>query len=186
MHLNEQLFLAINHLAHQNAVLDAFMVFSAQYIPLILALTLIGAWFWPRARRAAFRAAVSGAGALILAPLVGLLYSQARPFALGLGTQLIHHVADNGFPSDHTAVSFGVAVSLLLSGDVLGPYAFVLALLVGFARIFVGVHFPTDVLAGAALGTLVALLVHVLRHRIDRIADLITRVQNMILRKKGD
>ncbi len=183
MHLNEQLFLAINHLAHKNTVLDAFMVFCAQYIPIILGFTLIGAWFWPRERRAAFRAAVSGAGALVLAPVVGLLYYQVRPFALGLGTKLIHHVTDNGIPSDHTAVSFGVAVSLLLSGSGLGPYAIALAVLVGFARIFVGVHFPSDVLAGATLGTLVALLIHWGRRWIDHVADYIHRVQTRVLRR---
>ncbi len=183
MHLNEQLFLAINHLAHRNAVLDAFMVFFAEYTPLILALTLIGAWFWPRERRAAFRAAVSGLGALILAPVVGLFHYQALPFVLGLGSPLIHHAANNGFPSDHASVSFGVAVSLLFSGSRLGPYTLVLALLVGFARIFVGVHFPSDVLAGAVLGTVVALLIHFGRKWVDCVADWIHRVQTRVLRR---
>ncbi len=183
MHLNEQLFLAINHLAHKDTVLDAFMVFCAQYIPIILALTLIGAWFWPRERRAAFRAAVSGAGALVLAPVVGLLHYQALPFVLGLGSPLIQHAANNGFPSDHASVSFGVAVSLLLSGSRLGPYAITLAVLVGFARIFVGVHFPSDVLAGACLGTVVALLIHFGRKWVDCVADWIHRVQTRVLRR---
>jgi len=184
--LDKRLFLAVNHLSHQNAFLDAIMVFCAQYIPFILAGGLIIAWFYPRARHAAFRAALSGAGALILAPIVGLLHYHKLPFVLGLGTPLITHAPNNGFPSDHASLCFGVAVSLLFSASPLGPYALVLALLVGFARIFVGVHFPTDVLAGAGLGTLVAGLVHLGGGWVDRIADLIQRWQNMILhREKG-
>lgn len=182
---NERLFLAINHLAHRNGVLDIIMVLSAQYIPFLLAALLLGAWFWRRARHvsAAFRAALSGLLALSIAPLLGLLHYQPLPFVLGLGEPLISHEANNSFPSDHASLAFAVAVSLLLSGDGLGPYALSLAVLVGFARLFVGVHLPSDVLAGALLGTLVALLIHLLGGQIDRLATSVYKVQQIVFKK---
>jgi len=183
MNPNEWLFLAINHLAHHHNALDLIMILSAQYIPFLLAALLLGAWFWHGARHiyAAFRAVLSGLLALGLAPLLGLFHYQPLPFVLGLGRPLIAHEANNGFPSDHASLAFAVVTSLLLSRHALGPYALALAFLVGFARIFVGVHFPSDVLAGALLGTLGALLIYAFGRQIDRLADLTYKVQERIL-----
>ncbi len=60
------------------------------------------------------------------------------------------------FPSGHAATSFAAAVVLAFALPALAPAFFVLAALVGFSRLYVGVHFPLDVLAGAALGAAVA------------------------------
>jgi undecaprenyl-diphosphatase len=60
------------------------------------------------------------------------------------------------FPSGHAATSFAAAVVLAVALPALAPAFFVLAALVGFSRLYVGVHFPLDVLAGAALGAALA------------------------------
>ncbi|MFJ1703627.1 phosphatase PAP2 family protein [Kitasatospora sp. NPDC088346] len=62
------------------------------------------------------------------------------------------------FVSDHSAMSMGIAVALMLVNRRLGLVAGVLALLQGFCRMFMGVHYPTDVLGGYALATAVVLL----------------------------
>jgi len=180
---DERLFLTINRLSHHSHLLDSIMAWSAQWIPVLLAAVLLATWLWKRraADHPSFRAALAGAVALGCAPIVGLLHHQAQPSALGLGRTLIAHVSGNSFPSEHTALSFGVAVSLLLSGSGLWPVALALAFLVGFARIFVGVHFPLDVLIGAALGTLVALLLDLGRTGIDRAADWVYGVECRVL-----
>lgn len=79
------------------------------------------------------------------------------------------------------SLGFAVAISLLLSHHALGPYTLALALLVGFAWVFVGVHFPSAVLAGGLLGSLGALLIHLFRRQIDGLADLTYKVQERIL-----
>jgi len=179
--LNEQVFLQLNGLAHHSALLDRFMVVSAEYIPFVLAALLLALWFRGGARRAAFRAALSGGIGLGFARLLGLAHYQPLPFVLGLGHPLIAHAANNGFPSDHATLGFSVAASLLLSGSRLGPLALALAALVGFARIFVGVHFPFDVLAGTALGVGTGLLIHAGGRWVDRLADRAEELQKRLL-----
>ncbi len=63
----------------------------------------------------------------------------------------------SSFPSGHAATSFAGAVVLVLLVRRAVPLLFVLAAAVAFSRVYVGVHYPLDVLAGAVLGTTVAL-----------------------------
>lgn len=72
---------------------------------------------------------------------------------------LIENPKDYSFPSGHTLVSFEGAVSILLKNKKRGIAALALAILIAFSRLYLFVHFPTDVLAGAALGTVIAVLV---------------------------
>ena len=62
----------------------------------------------------------------------------------------------SSFPSGHTSTSFACAYVISRLAPRLTVYVFVLAALIGFSRIYVGVHYPLDVLAGAVLGLLVA------------------------------
>ncbi len=59
---------------------------------------------------------------------------------------------DYSFPSGHTFASFAAAVSIFLYYKKAGAAAVVLAFLIGFSRLYLFVHFPTDVMAGAVLG----------------------------------
>jgi undecaprenyl-diphosphatase len=63
---------------------------------------------------------------------------------------------DASFPSGHAATSFAAATILTFAWPRLAPLFFVLAAAVAFSRVYVGVHYPLDVIGGAALGVLVA------------------------------
>jgi undecaprenyl-diphosphatase len=65
---------------------------------------------------------------------------------------------DASFPSGHAATSFAAATMLSLSFPRFAPFLYVLAAAVAFSRVYVGVHYPLDVLGGALLGTLVAVV----------------------------
>lgn len=74
---------------------------------------------------------------------------------------LIEPPDDFSFPSGHTAVSFAAAASVFFSGyKIAAVVLFIFASLVGCSRLYLGVHYLTDVLAGAAIGILVAYFVH--------------------------
>jgi undecaprenyl-diphosphatase len=73
---------------------------------------------------------------------------------------------DYSFPSGHTAISFAAASYIFADGHPKsGAVALVYAGLVGLSRLYIGVHYPSDVLAGAAIGTACALFTKFLRNR---------------------
>lgn len=73
---------------------------------------------------------------------------------------LIHNPRDYSFPSGHTLASFEGAVSIWLYNRKWGTAALILAALIGFSRMYLFVHFPTDVLGGLVLGVLIAFFIH--------------------------
>lgn len=92
---------------------------------------------------------------LFLKPMVGRI----RPYDL-LGYEiLIPPVGDPSFPSGHTSASFAAAAALYAIDRRWGTAAYFFAVLMGFSRLYLGVHFPTDVLAGAVIGVFMAKLV---------------------------
>lgn len=170
----------INAPAGHNALLDLFGVVLAKFAPEIWALIFLIMWFWPpyrrtRARRAVVYAVVSGVVALVINIVITHLAPyRPRPFVLEphLVHQLISHKPDSSFPSDHAAGSFGFAIGLLFAGISDGLWALLLALAVAWARVFVGVHWPTDVLVGALVGIVSGFLVLRLRKSLDWLVQL--------------
>lgn len=156
---------AINNLAGRSDVLDAVMKVVAQDFIYLMVPVVIGLWFWPvgetRAlnQRVAFLACVSALAALALGVLLGDLYYQDRPFVFDHATRLlVNHATDNSFPSDHTTVAFAVAGALIVWRRLLGMVLVATALALGLARVYVGVHWPSDVAAGATIGFCVGLV----------------------------
>ena len=69
---------------------------------------------------------------------------------------VVRRLGDYSFPSGHTSASFAAATAIYAIDRRWGAAAYVLAALIGFSRLYLGVHFPTDVLAGAVVGILAA------------------------------
>jgi len=117
-------------------------------VPLAFALSFVPGVSAERALRQRFWLAVvtSITAALLLATLVTRLYSDARAFVSRSETRpLVSHAADNGFPSEHATVNFAIAGTLIWWRRWIGFIAIFLASLIGFARVFVGVHWPCDI-----------------------------------------
>lgn len=129
--------------------------------------------------RAARRAVAAALGATALALLAGQIIShlvdRARPFvAHPHGVHLFSaHAADPGFPSDHATASFAIAVAIFLRHRRAGTPALVVAALISVARVAMGLHYPSDVVAGALLGSLAALTLWIpqIRRVLDALAD---------------
>jgi undecaprenyl-diphosphatase len=178
-----RLYAAINGLAGRSPVLDDLGIAAAKYGPYLFMALLVALWFWPGTREArrgrqvtGAIAAASAAVALIINQLLGHLWYRDRPFVGHHAILLLPASHDPSFPSDHAAFAFGIAVALFLAYWRLGGGALVLATLMSMARVFVGEHYPMDVLAGAAIGTLVALVLFSRRDRVGRLLDPVLRL----------
>ncbi len=92
---------------------------------------------------------------MLLKPIV----ARIRPYDLLGYDVLVHRLSDYSFPSGHTAASFAAATAIYAMNKKWGIGAYIFAALMGFSRLYLGVHFPTDVLAGAFTGWLAAKIV---------------------------
>src|SRR3954465_14749128 len=126
-------------------------------------------------RRASVAAVLSAGLGLAVGKGISELVDRARPFVADPhGVHLFSaHAADPGFPSDHATAAFAIAVAILLRKRGWGIAALVAAAALSVGRVALGVHYPSDVLAGAALGSAAALALWAspLRGRVDRVAD---------------
>ncbi|MFJ6217224.1 phosphatase PAP2 family protein [Streptomyces sp. NPDC092296] len=147
--------------------LDSAVSWIGEY-GILLGLAALCLTAWLRARRrpdapVAVAAVAWAPLAVALAEILNIpiraLVSRPRPFVNHTGLQVLASGKDDfSFVSDHATMTMAVAVALLLVERRLGIAAVGLALLEGFCRVFMGVHYPTDVLGGYALGTAVVLL----------------------------
>lgn len=127
------------------------------------------------ARRGVIAAGLSAAVALGIANVISALVDRPRPFVGDPdGVHLfVHHAANAGFPSDHATAGFAIAVAILLRSRRWGFVAVAMAAVLAVSRVAIGVHYPTDVAAGAALGSATALALYAapVRWWLDDVAD---------------
>jgi len=178
--LDYTLFHSINGLAGRSGSLDALMIGSAKYLPIVFALALVALWLsWrPRNQQGAFLAGVSALTALGLGQLIGKAFPRPRPYLSHSVNQLIPPSLDTSFPSDHAILGFAVAVMVWRYNRRAGVALLVLATLMAIARVFVGAHYPGDVLGGAVLGALTSSAVEALSERppIATLLDAVFRI----------
>ncbi len=143
--INRAIFLYINGLVG-NPFWNTLNCVIATISPYIYALFLF--IFYIRGNRdKSLYAFYSAIFALIINYLIGLFYFHPRPFMIGLGQTLLKHSPDSSFPSDHATLAFSIALSLLMDREwKMGTILFIFAILTGFARIYIGIHFPLDIL----------------------------------------
>jgi undecaprenyl-diphosphatase len=157
------LCLTINEWAQDTPWLHGFFKTYAGYGVVLFAVLLVAGYVIARRQRDLDLLTASlWAG---LAPLIAVAVNQ--PIAAGVGEPrpfavfphallLAHRSADPSFTSDHATMAGAVAVGLLLVSRRLGTVAAAAAVLMAFARVYVGAHYPVDVLAGLVLGGAVA------------------------------
>ena len=99
--------------------------------------------------------------AVIVSEGLSALFDRARPFVANKEiTLLVTHNADGGFPSHHMTVMVVIAASLWFRNHNLGLILFALSIVSGLARIGAGIHYPTDILAGLAIGWVCAIIIN--------------------------
>ena len=153
-------------------------LFAAGWLILLVPIGLAGLWMSGDGaqREAAVKALLATCTALGLNALIGLLWYHPRPFVAGIGRSFMHHAPDSSFPSDHGTIMFTVALVLAASsvpaakrfGRSLLPLAFVVA----WSRVFLGVHWPMDMLGALAMAVGVTLLFQM--PLLDRLSSTLT------------
>ncbi|WP_295762651.1 undecaprenyl-diphosphatase [Undibacterium sp.] len=160
--LNQTLFFWLNTPEHSSALALTLAIFLAEQ--LIWAVPLLIGICWLRGNEATRKtmliATASGLLGLLINQVIGLAWLHPRPFMIGLGHTLIPHVADSSFPSDHLTLWWAVAFNLSLQrrARILGVALVLLGVPIAWARIYLGVHFPFDMLGAIAVAALCAWL----------------------------
>jgi undecaprenyl-diphosphatase len=136
-------------------------------------------------RRAAVAATAAAGLALLIAQPIADAVDRARPFVAHPSEAhlLIARSTDPSFPSDHATGAFAIAAAVWMYDRTAGTLFLVLAVVLGFARVYVGTHYPGDVVGGAILGCLVALALRwgPVRGVLERIADACSQLWDRIL-----
>ena len=164
--LDYKLMRLINGLAKHSKWLDYLGIFAAVYLIWIMAAVALSVFFFVPKNINRLRYLLvllaSGVGGYLIATMIGLTYGRARPFLSfdGLNQLIATSFSHKSFPSSHATLAFALAFAVLMFNKPVGIVMIVLACLVAWGRVYVGVHYPLDVVAGAILGALVSLVVY--------------------------
>ncbi|MEC4568711.1 undecaprenyl-diphosphatase [Paenibacillus sp. CMAA1739] len=156
------LFHWINELANHLVFLNGTMRFLAQYAPYLFGVALLVYWFTFKTsnRMMVLEAVITVCIGFIISWGLGHLFYRDRPFVGHTVIQLIHHDPNASFPSNHALGAFALAAILWLHHQKYRVLWMVLAVLIAISRVWTGVHYPSDILAGALIGTGCAVGVH--------------------------
>lgn len=158
------LFLQIYGLSHKILILDVLMIFGAQYLIFVTFLLIAVLFFFGKKeeRKAIFFIFFGYIISQIIIFVIHHFYFEPRPFITLPIAPLIQHAADAAFPSRHTTIMSVIAFGFTFCKSKYTLLFILLMLFVGFSRIFVGVHYPLDILGGIITGLISIILAKLL------------------------
>lgn len=158
--MDSKFFHLINNLSGFSFI-DALMVFCAVYLIWIELGLFLALWIsnynlkstTRRRHRILFLGFLSAGFGYFINQIIALFYFRSRPFVENEWTARLIEKSDfdKSFPSDHTVVAFSLALAVFFYNKKLGAVLLVMASLISLSRIYVGVHYPLDVLAGIVI-----------------------------------
>lgn len=163
--MNYQWLRDINNLSVGHPLLDRIMIDAAQYLIFVsfalLALLLVGQGRRRRWATVVLPTVVTLVVGYLLGLLAASLHPEQRPFTTHPGVHLlVQHPAGASFPSDHATAAFTIALAVAIFLSV--PWGILLGMLavtIGFARVFDGLHYPGDIGGGLLVGAVATALV---------------------------
>lgn len=149
------LFQQVNNLAGKWVCLDSLGIFVARYFGYILTLLVFLIPLF--CKRAGWKIVPQSFLAAVLArfgivELIRWLWERPRPFIEQNVNLLLDKTSETAFPSGHAAFLFALSTVVYLYNKKAGTFFFLASFLISISRVFVGVHWPSDILAGALVG----------------------------------
>ena len=185
------LFHAVNSTVATRDWLEDGTTAVADVIVPLYALATVGLWFLARPygpmrwKLASASALLAAAVALLANQAISHLWERPRPFTThsALTHVLGARTTDPSFPSDHAAAAFAIAFAVFAFSRRAGAVFLAVAALIGLSRIALGMHYPSDVVAGVLVGLASAALVtHAGRPWVSRLVGPVSRVSDPLLR----
>jgi undecaprenyl-diphosphatase len=179
------LFQLINGWAGQWPLVDELMrlLVNDYGLTTAMGLGLVALWLEGRdqaSRRSNQETVLMSVVSLVVANILlrscNLIYFRPRPFHSHPVNILFYYPTDSSLPSNAATVGFSLAMSIWTSNRRAGMAYFLAALLFGLSRVFCGVHFPGDILAGLLLGGGLAYVVSRQRHRLHPLFSFIISI----------
>jgi undecaprenyl-diphosphatase len=156
--INALLFALINASASPSFVVLSFARAAAVGGVYAVAIVPVGLWLIgsTRQRGAVVATLIGVAIAMTVNLLITSLWFHPRPFMVGVGNTFLSHVPETSFPSDHVTlvVSLGLGLIATRSSVLGGILVTVAGLIIGWARVYLGVHWPFDVLGSIAVAVI--------------------------------
>lgn len=187
--MNMELFRMINNLANGSGILDGIMIFFSKYVPYIfmaaIAIIFISGITKKNSnnRKAAVSTFVITVFNLILSFIIGSIYYVDRPFVHNKVNLLYPHIQDASFPSDHATGTMSIALGLKKYNKLFSRILTILSIIVGFSRVYVGHHYPMDVI-GAYIIVFAVNYIYNLKLR-NKVEDLYELIENKLVKKIG-
>ncbi|MEH7439571.1 undecaprenyl-diphosphatase [Neobacillus drentensis] len=180
--MNYHIFQAINQLAGHHPFIDKVMILTTQYAFIVYAIVLLLMWFFGKEQHkySVVYAAITGGLGLLINFVIGHIYYEPRPFVTHKVHLLIQHAKDASFPSDHTTGAFSLALAILLRHRKIGLSMLLFAIVTGISRIYVGHHYPFDVLGSMVVGLFVSTLIYKFSSLLNPIPKTIIYIYNQI------
>lgn len=153
--LDYYIFQQINKFAGRWVILDALGIFFAKYLGYFLIFFLLLFLFKNFKKYRSM--VIQGFSAAVLArlgftELIRFFWPKPRPFVGNHINLLLPHSVSSSFPSGHAAFFFGLSTIIYFYNKKAGYLFFLASFLISISRVFVGIHWPSDILAGAVIG----------------------------------
>jgi undecaprenyl-diphosphatase len=170
--MNNKAFKLINQFSGRYSPIDLLMILISNKIRYVFIFVLIFMWFRNDSYKKVSCNAVKSTGiTLLIHTLIKLFYFKPRPFVNKRVGILIPSKMDSTFPSKHTLLVFAISTSIFLYDRVLGSVMWILSVLTGFSRIWVGHHYPSDIIGSAFIASMTSIILD----KISRSANYFTR-----------
>lgn len=179
-------FKAINGIAHESGLLDKIMIVLEKYGPLIFMAALAAFYLYGVYRKdkmlryAAMDTLAITVINMFLGFAIGIFYYEPRPFVSNKVNLLTPHAPDTSFPSDHSLGTMSIALGIHNYYKICGKILIILSLLVGISRVYIGVHYPMDVV-GSYLVVFVVNFIYCSLLR-DKIRGMYSKIEEYLLK----